>query len=173
MTAAIVHQRAWRAGVARRVITPPPGVELAGLGYYLNRSWQRIRDDLTATALVINDRQDRSVAIVALDLMYNDTAFTRRIRQSAAAQTDIPPDAICVNCSHSHNAPTAGFICGGGERNDPYLALAADAAAAALVDAWRARQAAHISTGHGELPGMTFNRTRPGGPVDPRVSILR
>ena len=51
----------WRVGVARRIINPGAGVELAGLGYYLNRAWQRVRDGLTATALVISDEQDHSL----------------------------------------------------------------------------------------------------------------
>src|SRR5437588_12735186 len=101
----------FQIGTARRAITPPPGVELAGLGYYLNRTWERVRDDLTATALVIGDGQS-GVAFVALDLMYNDAEFTRKVRQMTVAQTDLRRDAICVNFSHSHNAPTAGLIIG-------------------------------------------------------------
>jgi neutral ceramidase len=163
----------WQVGVARRLINPPPGVELAGLGYYLNRTWQRIRDDLTATALVIGDQQEKSVALVALDLMYNDAAFTTRIRQLIAAWTDIQPGAICVNCSHSHNAPTAGFIRGSGEQNEAYLTFVANEAATAVVEAWRARQPARLFVGHGELSGMTFNRTREHGPTDTRLSVLR
>ena len=54
-----VTKPGWTAGVARRKITPPPGVELAGLGYYLERKWQRVRDDLNATALVISDETGR------------------------------------------------------------------------------------------------------------------
>jgi hypothetical protein len=163
----------WRVGVARRVINPPPGVELAGLGYYLNRAWQSIRDDLTATALVISDDRENSVALVALDLMYNDAAFTARLRQQVAARTELQPAAICVNCSHSHNAPTAGFIRGGGVQNEAYLVLAANEAAVAVIEAWRNRQSARLSVGHGDLPGMTFNRTRENGPTDTRLGVLR
>jgi hypothetical protein len=159
-------------GAARRAITPPPGVELAGLGYYLNRTWQRVRDDLTATALVIGDGTN-CVAILALDLMYNDAQFTRKVREKIMAQTGIPPNAICVNFSHGHNAPTAGLILGAGERDWKYLEFAAQEAAAAGIEAWRKRQPARLSVGQGELAGMTFNRTRENGPVDTRVSVLR
>ena len=160
-------------GVARRRITPPPGVELAGLGYFLARRWQRVRDDLQATALVIEDARGAATAIVALDLMYNDAAFTRLIREIAAAKTGLRPDAICVNCSHSHNAPTAGLIIGAGERDEPYLRQAAQHAAAAIVAAWQARAPASLHVGHGPVEGMTFNRTRQHGLVDERVSVLR
>ena len=43
MTAA--HSNPGRTvGVARRLITPGPEVELAGLGYYLNRTPERVRE---------------------------------------------------------------------------------------------------------------------------------
>lgn len=163
----------WRAGVARRIISPPPGVELAGLGYYLNRTAQRIRDNLTATALVLTDAEDRSVALVAVDLMYNDAAFTARIRELAAAHTELQPSAICVNCSHSHNAPTAGMIRGCGERDPDYLASGARNAADAVMEAWNKREPARLFAGKAELEGMTFNRTREAGPTDNRIGLLR
>lgn len=76
-----MKSQGFKAGIARRVITPTTKVELAGLGYYLERYWERVRDDINATALVITGSNDKSVAIVALDLMYNDEAFTASIRQ--------------------------------------------------------------------------------------------
>jgi hypothetical protein len=163
----------WTVGVARRVITPPMGVELAGLGYFLKRAAERVRDDLTATALVIGDDKDQCVAAVAVDLMYNAAAFTGNIREQVAAQTNIRSEAICVNCSHSHNAPTAGFIRGAGEINADYVRFAAKEAVAAVIAAWKARAPAVLRVGHGELVGMTFNRTRENGPVDTRVGVLR
>jgi hypothetical protein len=161
------------AGVARRVITPTTKVELAGLGYYLERYWERVRDEINATALVITGSNNKSIAIVALDLMYNDAAFTASIRDQAAAQTGLAPDAICINCSHSHNAPTAGFIRGAGAQNPEYLQFAAKQATDAIVEAWQNRKPARISIGHSEITGLTFNRTCESGPVDTRLSILK
>src|ERR1700748_3323734 len=89
----------WRVGIARRKITPSFNVELAGLGYYLNRTGQRVRDDLTATALVIQGEKGGSAAIIALDIMYCSEEFVQNIRGKVMARTGIPADAICVNCS--------------------------------------------------------------------------
>ncbi len=168
----MVAKSLFQIGVARRIITPPPRVELAGLGYYLDRKGQRVRDDLTATALIISHGES-SLAILALDLMYNDVAFTNKIRERIARDSDLRPEAICVNFSHTHSAPTAGLIIGAGERDCSYLDSAAEAAAAAAVEAWQRRQPARLFVGKAELPGMTFNRTRENGPVDTRVSVLR
>jgi hypothetical protein len=160
-------------GVARRIITPLWGVELAGLGYFLNRTGQRVRDDLTATALVIGDGEGKCVAIVAVDLMYNDESFTHSVCEQVTAHTNLLPEAVCVNFSHTHNAPTAGFIRGAGEQDPVYLCYAAQQAAAVVIQAWRIRQPAKLSVGKSELAGMTFNRTRENGPVDTRISVLR
>jgi len=163
----------WTVGIARRIITPPLHVELAGLGYYLNRTPERIRDDLTATAMVIGDARGKFVGLVAMDLMYNDAKFTANVRKQAAAKTDIPENAICVNFSHSHNAPTAGFARGVGEVDAQYLEVAAKQASDAIVEAWEKRQPTYLRVGYGELTGISFNRTCKNGPVDTRLSVLR
>jgi len=166
------HPPSWLAGAARRVITPPAHVELAGLGYYLGRKGKRVANDLTATALVVSDGK-HSAAVVAMDLMWNDAVFTDRIRQRVAAATDIPPAAICVNFSHTHNAPTAGLILGAGTQNPEYLESAVLAAADAIIEAWKKKRPARLTAGSNQLSGMTFNRTREGGPVDTQINVLR
>jgi neutral ceramidase len=162
----------YTAGIARRIVTPPWGVELAGLGYYLERTWERVRDDLNATALVLSDERGVSVALVAVDMMYNDREFVRTVRDQIAAHTDLLPGSVCINFSHSHNAPTAGFIRGAGQQNAEYLKFAAGQTATAAILAWRSRQPAKLYTGWAELSGVTYNRTRENGPVDARVSVL-
>lgn len=169
----VMNKPRWHAGIARTKITPPAGIELAGLGYYLNRVWQRVRNDLAATALVITDESGRSVVLLALDLMYNSTELTTTIRQQVAAATHISPQHICVNVSHTHNAPTARFIRGCGEVNESYARLVAEQASTAAITAWRKRESTSIHVGSSNLIGMTFNRTRENGPVDSRVSVLR
>ena len=160
-------------GVARRVITPGNHVELAGLGYYLQRTPTSVRDNLMATAMVIEDRAGKSVALIALDIMYGDENFTGNIREQICKQTSLPPDAICVNCSHSHNAPNAAFVRGVGEINPDYVQFAARSAAEAAIEAWQRRQPARLHVGFGEAKGMAFNRTRENGLVDARVALLR
>ncbi|HVS38062.1 MAG TPA: hypothetical protein VMS17_21050 [Gemmataceae bacterium] len=162
----------FQSGVARTGLTPPPGVELAGWGYYLGRVWRRVRDHTAATALVLDDGA-RSAAIVAVDLMYLDAEFTTAVRREAARHTGIRPEAICVACSHSHNTPTAAFIRGGGEVDPAYTAWAARQAATAVVLAWEQRRPAALRVGKAEVVGWTINRTRENGPVDSRLSVWR
>jgi hypothetical protein len=159
-------------GVARTRLTPPWGVELAGWGYFLGRTWQRVRDHTAATALVLDDGSG-SAALAAVDLMYADAEFVDAVRARAAAHTGLRPDAICVGCSHSHNTPTVGFIRGAGEIDPEYKRWAAEQTATAIILAWRQRQPARLRVGWAEVTGWTFNRTREHGPVDPRLSVWR
>jgi hypothetical protein len=162
----------WKAGVARTIITPPPGVELAGLGYYLNRTWDRVHDDLHASALVLSDERGESVALTALDVLYADRGTIEAIRARAAAETGLRPEAICVNCSHSHNAPTLAFFDGAGEVNAEYVEQTIAKAAQAIIEAWRAREPARLHVGAARLTGFSYNRTRDGGPVDEQLGAL-
>jgi len=159
-------------GVARTRLTPPWGVELAGLGYYLGRTWQRVRDHLAATALVIDDG-NQAVALIAVDLMYVDRDFVEDVRRRVAFATSLRTEAILVACQHSHNTPTVALIRGAGEVDADYKNWAARQSATAAVLAWRQRQPGSLRVGKADLSGWTFNRTRERGPVDPRVSVWR
>jgi len=168
-----MNQTTWLVGVHRTSITPFPGVELAGLGYFLKRTWNRVNDDLHATALVISDGRGESVALLALDLLYADVQYVEAIRNRASTLTGLRPEAICVNCSHSHNAPTLAFFDGAGEIDPTYAGQVVHSAVEAITSAWRDRVPARLRAGAQALPGVTYNRTREGGPVDDRVSVLR
>ncbi|MGH8024346.1 MAG: hypothetical protein ACRED1_12230 [Limisphaerales bacterium] len=163
----------WRVGVARRKITPSSHVDLAGLGYYLNRTGQRVRDDLTVTGLVLESPVAGNAAFATLDIMYASQAFARAIRSQVATRTKLAPGAICVNCSHSHNAPTAAEGRGLGELNHAYIDWVVSQTVEALVEAWRLRTPATLHVGAAEVTGLSFNRTRENGPFDSRLSVLR
>lgn len=160
------------AGVARTCLTPYAGVELTGWGYYIERRWQTVADDLRATALVVDDGA-RQVALITLDLMVIDATFTERTRQRIATATGLNPEAILLTCSHSHNAPAAGGLLGVGECDPFYEDWASRQAATAAILAWQNRKSARLSSARGELSGHSFNRTRPNGVVDTTVTTLK
>jgi hypothetical protein len=161
-----------RIGVARTDLTPPWGVELSGWGYYLRRTWQRVRDRTAATALVLDDGRS-AAALVAVDLMYADAEYARAVREETARHTELRPENIVVGCSHSHNTPTAALIRGAGEIDPAYKTWAARQAATAAILAWKQRQPATLRAGKAEVVGWSYNRTRENGPVDTRLSVWR
>ncbi len=160
------------AGVARGVISPFWGVELTGWGYYLERTWQTVHDDLNATALVL-DNGETSLAVVSLDLMVISADFTQAVRELVQKETGIAPANIMVACTHTHNAPASGGLLGVGEVDPFYEQWAARQAATAVLRAWNQRESADLAVATTNLPRLTFNRTRENGPVDPRLTTLR
>jgi len=87
------------AGVARRIITPPKGIFLIGYG---DRSKGNIgvHDELTATALVLDDGTKR-IAIIALDILTINEFIVDRVRARLA------PTEGLLCCSHTHSGPIA------------------------------------------------------------------
>ena len=87
------------AGVARRIISPPKGIFLIGYG---DRTKGNIgvHDDLTATALVLDDGTVR-IAIVALDMLTVNEFIVDRVRSRLA------PTEVLLCCSHTHSGPIA------------------------------------------------------------------
>jgi hypothetical protein len=162
----------FQAGVARTSLTPFWGVELTGWGYYIERRWERIHDDLRATAVAVDDGR-RQAIVVALDLMVIDVLFARRTRERIHTETGVPPESVLLTCSHSHNAPAAGGLLGVGACDPFYEDWASRQAATAAILAWRQRAPASARCGHAVVDGITYNRTRPGGLVDPRLTALR
>ena len=160
------------AGVARTCLTPFWGVELTGWGYYIERRWQQIHDDLQATALVVDDGKHQ-VALVTLDLMVIDQRFTKLTRDRIHHETGLPHASILLTCSHSHNSPAAGGLLGIGQCDPDYEDWASRQAATAVILAWKNRYPAKLMASRGELAGHSYNRTRPNGLVDSTVTTLK
>src|SRR4051794_37627923 len=162
-----------RIGVARTRLSPPWGVQLSGWGYYLGRTWRRVRDHTAATALVVEDGRHCAAALIAVDLMYADADFTRAVRAEVARHSCLRPEWVCVACSHSHNTPTAALIRGAGEVDAGYKAWAARQTATAALLAWEQRRPGTLRVGQAEAGGLTYNRARADGPVDTRLGVWR
>lgn len=162
----------FQAGISRTSLDPFWGVELAGWGYYIERRWLRVHDHLHATALCVDDGE-RQAVVVALDLMVIDEPFARRTRERVTEATGLSPESILLTCSHSHNAPAAGGLLGVGACDPFYEDWASRQAATAAVLACRQREPAFAHVGHHDVHGLTFNRTRRDGQVDPRLTALR
>jgi neutral ceramidase len=87
------------AGAARRIINPSKGIFLIGYGDRLKGNIG-VHDDLTATALVLDDGMTR-IAIVALDMLTINEFIVDRVRARLA------PTEVLLCCSHTHSGPIA------------------------------------------------------------------
>ena len=87
------------AGVSRRIITPPRGIYLIGYGDR-SKGNTGVHDDLTATAIVLDDGKTR-IAIVALDMLTINEYIVDRVRAR------LGPTEVILCCSHTHSGPIA------------------------------------------------------------------
>lgn len=94
-----------QAGVARAIVTPPLGTYLIG---YADRGGgcQSVHDDLTATALALDDGT-RSLVIIALDMLVLNEHVVARVRAGVTERWVIPGDQVMICCSHTHSGPIA------------------------------------------------------------------
>src|SRR5574342_1229646 len=124
------------AGVARCSITPPKGIFLIGYG---DRSKGNIgvHDDLTATALVLDDGTTR-VAIVALDILTINEFVVDRVRAR------LTPTEVLLCCSHTHSGPIAYADEKSSRANREYISLLVDRVVEAVQDAQANLQPARL-----------------------------
>lgn len=97
-----------KAGLARRKITPPPGVDLTG---YVGRPGPstKVHDDLFATAVILDDGDTR-IAILGIDIIGTDMAQDAQLREAISDATGIQPRNLLIASSHTHAGPAIGVL---------------------------------------------------------------
>jgi neutral ceramidase len=164
-----------RAGLGRSVITPPRGSYLIGYGDRF-RGASRVHDDLTATALVLDDGATR-LTIVALDMLCLHEDLVARIRGRCAGE-------VWIACSHTHAGPIAFADQHSSRRRRRLVDGIVRKVVGAVADAGRSLAPAALRFAVGEA-GIAVNRRQPGpdgtielgvnpeGAVDPSLGVLQ
>jgi hypothetical protein len=163
------------AGVCRRVITPPRGIYLIGYG---DRSKGNlgVHDDLSATALVLDDGEKR-IAIVALDILTINEFIVDRVRARLGKTEAI----LC--CSHTHSGPIAYADEKSPPKNREYIDTLVENIVQAVQEAEADLIPARLAYSHGQA-GVGINRREkmpdgrmeigrnPAGPRDKSVQVV-
>ena len=164
------------------MITPPRGSYLIGYGDRLRGS-SGVRDELTATALVLDDGAAR-VAVLAVDMLCLHEDVVARVRERARVEAGVEPEALLLACSHTH----AGPIAWAGPASAPWRRRLVDRLVAKLAGSVAQAQAtlapAELALGHGEARVAVNRRERqadgsirlgrdPEGFVDRSVGVLQ
>jgi len=159
------------AGVAKIKITPPPGLELAGYGVYLNRTAKEIHDDLFARALLFDDGKTKTLLIVC-DLCGVGRQFVMECRREISGATGIPEGNISISCTHTHSGPVTVFLRGWGEMNRDYMKFLKEKIVEAAIKANENLEPAAAGAGRGKIE-IGYNRVVKDGPVDTEIMVLR
>lgn len=108
------------AGFAQIDITPEPGEEMTGYGYFLNRRARGTLDPLHAHALAMEEAGGRT-AIVQLDLLGLSRESAAKIRAAVHESTGLPPDHLLLHCTHTHSGPGSLHVEGCGLPSEGFL----------------------------------------------------
>ena len=161
-----------RIGLARRDITPPPGLPMDGYDARQAPA-QGVLDPLGARVLHVADG-DLETCLVSLDVLGVSKEITTRLQHTIEATTGVPRDAILITATHTHAGPIG---IANPERDHAAVDGFVDDLIAQVIDA--AREAQHTarpcSIGYTEQAtnAIASNRIDPDRPTDPLVRVLR
>jgi hypothetical protein len=94
----------FRAGVARKVITPDTAVYLSGYAARTKPS-EGILHDIWAKALVIGEDDNISIIIVTIDIIGLSHELSEEISNRVIEKYGIDRSRLLLNTSHTHSAP--------------------------------------------------------------------
>ncbi len=174
------------AGVARRIINPPLGINKAGLRLFADPI-QAVESDLTATVLVLSSRETK-IAIIACDLIVIPTVTAFEARRLVGEAIGTPPSHVLLNFSHNHSSPALpGWTVDPPDqarRKANYQKKLCGWLVDAAQEADQKLEPARVGAGWGEsYIGVYRRETGPDGrdvlgevpshPIDPAVGVIR
>lgn len=109
-------------GFGKTDITPRIGVGLYGYGPFLCRHSTAVRAPLYARAMAVSDGE-LTIVIAVCDLVGVSGEITGEVRQRVAKATGVPPECVCVHCTHTHSGPRTKYGIGQGIADPPYLEI--------------------------------------------------
>lgn len=160
-----------KLGCAKRSISPPLGVGLAGYCLKPERTVQSILDELFAHAMVFDDGSRKAV-LVAADAILIANDGIDILRRRIQTETGIAPEAIMISVTHTHSAPTAAFLRNWGELSPAYVERLHNQIVEAVKEAAKSTAPVAIGSGQTQLTGLAFNRVRKDGPLDQTLRVL-
>jgi hypothetical protein len=98
----------WKAGAAKRKITPAESMWMAGYGGR-NHPATGLLNDLYAKALVLEDPRGTRVALLTLDLVGISPDLAGPITDQLKSRYKLERSHVALCCSHTHSGPVVGF----------------------------------------------------------------
>ncbi len=165
-----------KAGTAQVDVSPREPVFLWGYPH-VERISTGIHDPLYATAMCLDDGQDRIIA-VSVDVLYVDIPLVTECRRRIEDETGMPGANILISATHTHSGPvTCDILAMSGDpvlpSADPsYLAQLADGIVDAGCRAVEHLVPAEVAVTTATVDGVGCNRLSPDAVRDPDVGIV-
>ena len=160
-------------GVAKRVITPALGSELAGFDAREGVA-TAVHDDLYARAVVL-EVAGETVALVTLDLIGISQQTTDAVREAIGTSTGIAARNVVLCATHTHCGPVTikHFFNAVQPMDEAYLKELTAKTIAAVEEAYAQRTSATLRSGLVKVEGVAVNRrTESGQPIDDVAGVL-
>ena len=163
-----------RAGFGKAEITPPLGVELAGYGYYLHRTADRVLDPLFVRAAAFEGAGERYV-LVSCDCLGLSRDIVRAVEAALERECGMPAGHITLVSIHTHTGPAMKYHGGCGEVDPSYVRTVpgkiVSACRAALDDLKEVTGLSFFR--HPIQKAWAYNRACAENPVDDQVRCFR
>jgi hypothetical protein len=177
-----------KAGFSKMVITPEPGIRMAG--HPGTKYALRVRDDLFVRAAAIREKGE-TVVFAGLDVLFVEIESVNYIREAVCKKTGIKYDSIFISATHTHSGPmTTGLF--GKEQEAGYIEYLHSRTIEAIINAVNNMSPCKIGFGETAVKGFAFNARMimasgriethpfkydktivgPEGPVDDTLSFL-
>ncbi len=163
----------WSIGVARRVVTPPVGSQMAGFDARKSVS-TAVHDDLHARAMVFADTHSM-IVLISVEVIALSAEFATRVCKEIASKTGVPSAHVFLCATHTHCGPVTlhHFFNQGQPLDEEYLTYLATQIVDAAVGAFECMTPCLLKSGMVAVPKIAVNRrTQDGLPVDPYAGVL-
>mgnify|MGYP001344701120 CR=1 FL=1 len=100
---------AWKAGVAKTVITPSAPIWMAGFGSR-NKPSEGVRLDIYVRAVALQDGANQTSVLVTLDLAGIEREMADEMAERCRKEFGLTRDRLVLNVSHTHSGPVAGLV---------------------------------------------------------------
>lgn len=184
------HHTPWKAGTARRAITPQQAMYMTGYASR-NRPGEKALHDLWAKVLVIEDSTGQRVVVVCADIIGFTTAMAQTVADRVKEAWGIERANIIFNASHTHSGPMLDGLFNvmveldevHRERVVTYTSTLLDTITELVAEAIGKLEPAILSYGCGTAgfavnrrqptPNGVINAYNPAGPSDFDVPVLK
>jgi len=99
-----LSSRSWKAGVAKRIITPEGSMWMAGYAARVNPS-QGTLHDLWAKALALEDADGNQALLICTEILGYNKILSDQICERLELNYGLSRDRIILNSTHTHSGP--------------------------------------------------------------------